>query len=138
MQITPSNRTGRHNLTCFLVEDNPLLRDTLTATLEEALPLRVVGSAEGESDALRWIDTTGVACDLMVIDLVLKSGSGLEVLRQASAAGSLTKLVVLSNHVSDAVRQRCMMLGADRVFDKATELDDLFAWCEQVAAKKRH
>ena len=44
------------------------------------------------------------------------------------------KVVLLTNYATPEVRQRAMALGADAVFDKSSELDDLLAYCiEQTA-----
>jgi DNA-binding NarL/FixJ family response regulator len=44
--------------------------------------------------------------------------------------------VVLTNFASADIRRRCQQLGADRVFDKSTELDELLAYCRQLAAPR--
>lgn len=41
-------------------------------------------------------------------------------------------LVVLSNYATPEMRRRCLALGADRVFDKSAELEDLIAYCEDL------
>jgi methylmalonyl-CoA mutase cobalamin-binding subunit len=38
-------------------------------------------------------------------------------------------MVVLSNHLTPEMRRKCKQLGADAVFDKATEIDDLIDFC---------
>ncbi len=119
-------------LRCFVVEDSPLIRQNLIATLEEMLDLRIVGYAEDERSAVAWLQA-GEAVDLMIIDIFLKSGTGLEVLRQARAAQPRAQLVVLTNYATADMRRRCAQLGADRVFDKSAELEELLAYCEELA-----
>jgi DNA-binding NarL/FixJ family response regulator len=116
-------------LNCYLVEDSPIIRQNLIATLEELLPLQVVGTAEDEATALDWMGASAGRCDLMLIDIFLKSGTGLEVLRHAARRRPDSRLVVLTNYATPAMRQRCRQLGADRVFDKSAELDELLAYC---------
>jgi DNA-binding NarL/FixJ family response regulator len=118
-----------HLLQTYLVEDSPLIRDSLIATLHELAPVQVVGAADAEDDALRWL--RGHAVDLVIVDLFLKGGSGLGVLRAAGRSGP--RHVVLSNYATSAMRARCLALGADRVFDKSTEIDGLIAYCESLA-----
>ena len=101
----------------------------VSATLEELLPMRVVGTAEDEQGALQWMQSPGAHCDLMVIDVFLKSGTGLEVLRQASRLRPEARRVVLTNYATPDMRRRCAQLGADRVFDKSAELEELLAYC---------
>lgn len=121
-------------LSCFLVEDNALIRANLVATLEELLPLRVVGFAEDESSAVAWLADPRNACDLAIIDVFLKAGSGLEVLRRARAPRAGVRMVVLTNYTTPELRRRARALGADGVFDKSAELDELIAYCEALAA----
>lgn len=121
-------------LKTFLVEDSALIRDSLTATLEELLPLRVVGSAEDEVGALGWLGVPGHEVDLVIVDIFLKGGSGLGVLRAARSLPCAGRLVVLSNYATPDVRRRCLDLGAAQVFDKSNEIDALIQYCAQLAA----
>ncbi len=122
-------------LSCFIVEDSPVIRQNLIATLEEMLPVRVVGTAEDEQTALDWMRQSDARCDLMVIDIFLKSGTGLEVLRQAAALCPHARRVVLTNYATPDMRRRCIQLGADRVFDKSAELEELLTYCAALAAQ---
>jgi DNA-binding NarL/FixJ family response regulator len=124
-------------LTCFIVEDSPVIRQNLIATLEELLPVRVVGTAEDEQAALVWMQAPGACCDLMVIDIFLKTGTGLEVLRRAAALCPGARRVVLTNYATPDMRRRCTQLGADRVFDKSAELEELLAYCAALADAPR-
>jgi len=122
-------------LQTYLVEDSPLIRESLIATLEELAPVKVVGSSEDEEGAVRWLG--GHEADLVIVDLFLKGGSGLGVLRAAQSAptsnGHSRRHVVLSNYATPAMRERCLALGADGVFDKSTEIDGLLAYCNALA-----
>lgn len=120
-------------LTTFIVEDNPLILDTLVSTLQELTPVRVVGSAADESHAVAWLQQPGHACELLIVDIVLKSGSGLGVLRRTAHSAGPERRVVLTNYATPDMRAACRALGADRVFDKSSELDELIAYCEDVA-----
>lgn len=117
----------------YLVEDSPLIREDLVATLEELTPVHVVGSADNENAALQWLQQPGRRVDLVIIDLFLREGSGLGVLRALAALPSPPSLVVLSNYATPAMRQTCLALGADGVFDKSTEIDALIGYCGRIA-----
>ena len=125
-------------LSCFIVEDSPVIRQNLIATLEELLPVRVVGTAEDEQTALGWMRSSHAPCDLVVIDIFLKSGTGLEVLRQAATLCPNARRVVLTNYATPDMRRRCAQLGADRVFDKSAELEELLAYCGTLSAQPRN
>jgi DNA-binding NarL/FixJ family response regulator len=125
-------------LNCSLVEDSPVIRQNLVATLEEMLPMRVVGTAEDEAGALRWLEESPTPCDLLIIDVFLRTGTGLEVLRQAKSLRPQANLVVLTNYATPEMRRRCEELGADRLFDKSAELEDLLAYCEALTNGRAH
>ncbi len=42
-------------------------------------------------------------------------------------------MIVLTYFATADMRQRCEQLGADRVFDKSSELDELIAYCTRLA-----
>ena len=122
-------------LKTYLVEDSPVIRDNLIATLEELVPVHVVGSAEDEATALRWLRDSGEPVDLVIVDLFLKGGSGLGVLASAQtlALPLRPRMVVLSNYARPEMRRACLALGAERVFDKSTEIDALVQYCADLA-----
>ncbi|MEF7614618.1 response regulator transcription factor [Aquincola sp. MAHUQ-54] len=122
------------NLKTYIVEDSPVIRENLIATLEEMVPLEVVGTAEDESTAVYWLTQHAQQCDLVIIDIFLKGGSGLGVLRSTVNARGRCKLVVFSNYATPDMRRKCLELGADKVFDKSNEIDALINYCERLAA----
>jgi len=120
-------------LRAFIVEDSPVIRENLVAALEEMAPIEVIGTADDEASAVSWLARGGTPCDLVVVDIFLKSGSGLGVLKTAAAAATPPKLVVLSNYATPDMRRKCLELGADRVFDKSNEIDALILYCCRLA-----
>ncbi len=122
-----------YSLKTYIVEDSQLIRENLIATLEELGPVKVVGTAEDEATAVQWLSTPGNRFDLVIVDIFLKGGSGLGVLRAAHALPQRHKLVVLTNYATQDMRRRCIELGADRVFDKSHEIDDLIQYCGGLA-----
>ena len=117
----------------FIVEDNAVIRDKLISALEEMAAIQVVGSAANEAEALNWLLPGPRRCDLVIIDIFLRQGSGLGVLRALADSGLLVHRVVLTNYATADMRRRCKELGAHRVFDKSHELDGLIDYCGQLA-----
>ncbi len=122
-----------HLLKTYIVEDSAVIRDNLVATLQELAPVQVVGHAEDEAGALHWLADPDHGVDLVIVDLFLLAGSGLGVLRGACALPGVGRMAVLSNYATDDMRERCLALGADRVFDKSTEIDALLTYCADLA-----
>ena len=121
-------------LRAFIVEDSPVIRENLVAALEEMAPIEVVGTAEDEAGAVEWLSHER-RCDLVVVDIFLKSGSGLGVLRAVAAAAPYLTFVVLSNYATPDIRRRALEAGADAVFDKSTEIDLFLDRCRAYAAE---
>jgi DNA-binding NarL/FixJ family response regulator len=121
-------------LKTYIVEDSPVIRENLIAALEELVPLQVVGTADDEATAVRWLSDPNIVCDLLIVDIFLKGGSGLGVLSATSAARKPMKRVVLSNYATPDMRRKCRELGADRVFDKSNEIDALIQYCSRLAS----
>ncbi|MGJ7496616.1 response regulator [Variovorax sp. RT4R15] len=113
----------------FIVEDNPTILVNLVDTLREVAHIEPVGMADSEADGVEWLATHTGQWDLAIVDLFLKHGSGLRILEACRDRNPAQKMVVLSNHATPDVRFRCAQLGADAVFDKATEIDDLIDFC---------
>jgi DNA-binding NarL/FixJ family response regulator len=111
-------------LRIFLVEDSPVIRDNLAESLEELTGARVVGSASNEDEARQWLADNASGWDLAVVDLFLLQGSGLNVVKSCGNRALRQKVVVLTNYATPPIRQRCLALGADAVFDKATEIEE--------------
>ena len=120
-------------LKAFIVEDSPVIRENLVAALEEMAPIDVIGTADDELTAVSWLARSENRCDLVVVDIFLKTGSGLGVLKAASSSPRPKKLVVLSNYATPDMRRKCLELGADRVFDKSNEIDALILYCCRLA-----
>ncbi|MEJ7929218.1 response regulator [Ramlibacter sp. AN1015] len=117
------------SLRAFIVEDSPTIRDNLIETLQELAHVEAVGVAETERDGACWLTAHGGDWDMAIVDLYLREGNGLNIVAACRSRRNGQKLVVLSNHASRDIRQRCAQLGADAVFDKSTEIDALIDYC---------
>ncbi len=122
-----------HPIKTFIIEDSPLILDSLIATLEELAPVTVVGTAGDEFAAVKWINDPCNLWELLIVDVFLKEGSGLGVLRSMLASSSNHKIVVLSNYATEEIRRKSFELGADRVFDKSNEIDSLVSYCRELS-----
>ena len=115
-------------LITILVEDSPTIRDNLIRAMTELVGLKVVAVAETAAEAMTLLDHHG-RWQLAVIDLFLKEGSGLTVVRACQKRNERQHILVLTNYATAEIRRLCIDLGADRVFDKSTELESYFAQC---------
>ena len=125
-------------ITTYLIEDSAVIRESLIATLEELSDVRVIGTAEDEASATQWLRDIHNQPDLVIIDLFLKTGTGLGVLRSLRDQAHESTLVVLTNYATKDMCEKCLALGATRVFDKSHDVDALLLYCNQLAAGEHH
>jgi DNA-binding NarL/FixJ family response regulator len=117
----------------FIVEDSPLIRKRIMDNLRSIGGFIVVGFAESEDDAVAAITETEP--DVVVTDIRLKEGNGIEVVRQVRQASlaSPPKIYVLSNYATPEYRHECELVGADAFFDKSGEYDRFLDALQRVA-----
>ncbi len=97
-------------------------------TLLGSVPgVTVVGEAVDSDEAIGAILRTKP--DLVLLDLTLRTGSGLPVLQTIKLLRPAIRVFVVTNHVSEPYRNRCRDAGADDFFDKSSDLDRLRNAC---------
>lgn len=121
-----SNRTRR----VFLADDSAAIRTRVAGML--AGSAEIVGQGETPSACIEGILSTHP--DVVVLDVQLEGGQGLEVLRAVRAHDPRIAFVVFSGNSSAAYRKRYLAAGASRFLDKSTEFDQLAAAVTAVAA----
>ena len=127
-----------NRLRTYVVEDSSIIRDNLTETLEENAPVQVIGCAEDEAGAVAWLRDPSHDCDLVIIDIFLRAGNGLGVLKSLAQLERNARRVVLSNHATPEIRAKCAELGADRVFDKSNEIDEMLGYFNRLGGPAAH
>ena len=107
----------------FLVEDSPLIRKRIVDSLDSIGGFEVIGFAESEDDAVDAI--VDARPDVIITDIRLKRGNGIEVVRQVrrTPGAARPKIFVLSNYAYPEYKRECELVGADDFFDKSSEYD---------------
>jgi two-component system OmpR family response regulator len=115
----------------FLVEDFQGTRDLLLDLFSSTGRFQVVGTAGTEAEAKLWLEDFLDKWDLVVTDLVLAEGSGMEVVSRAKALKPEARVVVLSAYATEGIRKHCLNLGAEAVFDKG-RTEEFVHWLDAV------
>jgi len=137
--VRPNGAPGKP-LRILLVEDSPLLRSRLESMLSQYGAFKVTGLASAEAEAVEKLDS--VSYDAIVVDVELRPGSGIGVIRAARARnrdkgdGNHVWIIVLTNYDLPTVRERCMAAGADHFLDKMREIDQLMPILLQISGRK--
>lgn len=94
----------------FFVDDHPLVREWLASMVALEGDLEVAGHAEDAAAALASVPQS--RSDLMVVDLSLPRGSGLELIKVMRTQHPAVRLLVLSMHEEASVAERAFRAGA--------------------------
>jgi DNA-binding NarL/FixJ family response regulator len=106
----------------FLADDSAMIRERVAAMLA-ARAMDIVGHAETPQGSIDGI--LAARPDVVVLDVQLEGGSGLQVLRAVKETAPDIAFVVFSNNSGPAYRKRFLGEGAQRFLDKSTEFDQL-------------
>jgi len=105
----------------LLVDDDPVLRETLTDLLQNE-GFRVTNAASGE-EAEQILVATRPPFDLVLTDLVMPGKSGMDVLQKALALNPSCTVLVLTGFGSVREATEAMDLGAYGLVNKPLQLD---------------
>jgi DNA-binding NarL/FixJ family response regulator len=105
----------------LLVEDSRILRERLRSMIADIPNADLVAETDNEGDALRHLEQHHPG--LAVIDIRLKTGSGLSVLEHIKANYPATIIIVLTNYGQAEYRSKCLALGAHYFFDKTRDIE---------------
>jgi two-component system response regulator DevR len=116
----------------FLVDDHELIRRGLRAFLEGEPDMEVVDEAASARDAVGKVPI--VKPDLVVLDIRLPDGNGVEVCRELRARCPEAKVIMLTSFADDTALMDSIMAGASGYILKATKQGELLEALRKVAA----
>src|ERR1035437_9437006 len=120
------NEHGGEKYKIFIVDDHPLVREGLSNLINQQEDLTVCGDAEDAAQALAGIGVKKP--DLALIDISLKTASGLELVKDLGVHFPNVALVVLSMHDELLYAERSLRAGArGYVMKRETTKDVLIA-----------
>lgn len=108
MTKEPFNREARARV--FVVDDHPLVRESLVALIDRQPDLCVRGQADNSATAFAAM--LGEPVDIAVVDLALPGESGLELIKRLQALTPPPRVLVLSMHDEDFYAERALRAGA--------------------------
>lgn len=94
----------------MIVDDHPMMRDGLTIRISSQADMVVCGEAATEDEA---VDLARQLCpDLVLIDISLKSGNGIELVKRIRLLNPTTKMLVVSTFQESLYAERALRAGA--------------------------
>jgi DNA-binding NarL/FixJ family response regulator len=113
---TARESAGRAELEILVVENQTLFRELLTVACEQAMPqarVTAVGSAAEAMSVCR-----GSPPDLMLLDLILSDGDGLDRLAEFLSLAPALKVIALSSHIDEFTMHRALKARVHGIVDK--------------------
>jgi DNA-binding NarL/FixJ family response regulator len=114
----------------FIVDDHPILCEMVASMLRSDPAFEVVGMASGIQETLAAIGPCGP--DLMLIDLMLKDGSGIQLVRTLRSRGIKARMLVLTGVRSKGVVAEAFSVGVMGYVLKEQSPTDLRAAIDAV------
>ena len=122
------------SLKVFLADDSQQIRQRVNSLLANA-HMAIVGEGATPDSCIEGILSSHP--DVVVLDVQLEGGSGLQVLKAVRSQDPAVAFVVFSNNSAPAYRKRYLGEGAVRFLDKSTEFDQL-AQAVATAGRRVH
>jgi DNA-binding NarL/FixJ family response regulator len=94
----------------ILVDDHPLVREWLTNLIHQQPDMTVCGEGETAPAALQTVADTKP--DVAIVDISLKDGSGIDLIKNIKATNPRVAIVVLSMHDERLYAERALRAGA--------------------------
>ena len=118
----------------YIVERSEIIRSRLALLLAEMEWLELVGQAGSIKDTTKNI--MQLQPDVMLVDIKLSDGNGLDMLESLQAQGLKTRAIVMTFDPHPQFRKRAMELGTIHFIDKAKELGNIRLILGQMIAEQ--
>ncbi|MFI4852848.1 MAG: response regulator [Gimesia chilikensis] len=118
----------------MIVDDHPIVREGYSRLIEREGNLQVCAEADSKSVALNQIMNDPP--DLVIVDISLKDGSGLELIKDIKAQFKHIKMLAVSMHDENLFAERCIRAGALGFVNKQQAPEQLVTAIHRVLSGK--
>ncbi len=127
----PPRRPGGRMISVLLVDDHPLIRKGFRLILDAETDIQVAGEAGDGTTAVSMC--SALRPDVVLMDVRMPGGDGIEATREIVAAGLPSKVLILTTFDLDDYVYAGLRAGASGFLLKDTQPDDLVAAIRIVA-----
>src|SRR2546427_11203526 len=106
----PKKNGAARAVRVLIVDDHPAVREALAVRIGGEPDLRVCGEAADAAEALRLVAETDP--DIAVVDIVLKSSNGIDLIKRIKAKNDRVGVIVWSMHDEELYAERALRAGA--------------------------
>lgn len=123
-----------------LADDHRIVREGLKQVLADAPEIEVCAEATSGAEVLATVRERGgpPALNVVLLDIAMPDGDGLDVLQQLRKDWPQLPVLMLSTYPERQYAVRCIKLGAAGYLNKGADPDDMIAAVRKVAAGGRY
>ena len=118
----------RHQI--LIVDDHPIVRQGLRRLIDQERDLAVCGEAESATEAK--VALRELKPDVVIVDISLKQGDGIELVKDTRTHHSKLPILVLSMHDETIYAERMLSAGANGYIMKQAASDQLLTALRRV------
>jgi DNA-binding NarL/FixJ family response regulator len=115
-----------------IADDSCVIRCRLAEKISKLRGIIVARESDDVASTLEAIHA--VHPDVVILDIQMPGGSGIDVLRQMKQECADIVVIMLTNYPLAPLRKKCLELGADYFFDKTTEFEKVSEVLKQLSA----
>lgn len=127
---------ARNPVRILIVDDHPIMRDGLTTKICNEPGLDVCGEADDVAEAMRLVGELNP--DLVIIDISLKAGHGIDLIKQIRGSHPKMKMLVNSMYDESVYAERSLQAGALGYLSKQNARETLIDAIHNVLAGKTY
>jgi DNA-binding NarL/FixJ family response regulator len=125
---------GNNPARVLIVDDHPMMRDGMVTQISNEPDLAVCGEADDVVAALRLVDELNP--DLVIIDISLKTGHGIDLIKRIRERHPKLKMLVNSMYGESVYAERSLQAGALGYLSKQTARETLIDAIRTVLSGK--
>ncbi|MFC7374745.1 response regulator [Brachybacterium sp. GCM10030267] len=118
----------------MLVDDHEVVRRGIATVIDAGHGLGVVGEAASVAEAARRLPA--IRPDVLVVDLQLPDGTGIDVMRAARRADPAQRMLVLTSFDDDAAVRESRAVGADGLILKSARSHEIIEAIRTICSGK--
>lgn len=118
----------------LVVDDHPAVREALVSRIDRQPDMEVCGEAADANEALQL--ATDARPDAAVVDITLKAGNGLDLIKRIKARKHNVRMLVWSMHSESLYAERALRAGALGYINKDQATTQIIEAIRQVLAGK--
>ncbi|HEY7697969.1 MAG TPA: response regulator transcription factor [Vicinamibacteria bacterium] len=116
----------------LIVDDHPIVRQGLTQLISQENDLEVVGEADDAETAIAAVSR--LAPDVVIVDLMLRDSSGIELIKDIKATRPAARILVVSMHDEAVYAERALRAGSHGYIMKEEATNEVLSALRTVLA----